>query len=318
LPAAPVSHRGLAAAVEDQTTSSHQRSRARRAARRLGFELAEHTWGAACALIARTAQPARSLRSWVPSGHARVLIVAPHPDDETIGVGGVIALHVAAHDELAIAVVTDGGASRAGGLNRAEMVRLREQEVRSATRILGVEQVECLRLDEGNWTAAQATRLLAARFAASDLIYAPTCVDFHPEHVAVARLVAELLQPGQTVRAYQVGVPLTPVLVNMVADIGQVSQRKLQALKALRTQADSIQPLLRFAGYQDRLYRLSAAEVFWEMRAEVYTAVVSAGDWRRSVCPSRGIRPWPMSDPLAALVGLRARLMLRRLADRGF
>jgi len=299
-------------------TSAIRRMDAREATRRVGFQLAERTWAAACALIARTAQPGRSARAWAASGHDRVLVVAPHPDDETIGAGGVIALHVAAHDDVSVVVVTDGGASRARGLRRPEMVQLREQEVRSAARILGVEQLECLRLAEGNWTAPHAERLLAARLAASQLIYVPTCVDFHPEHVAVARLLAGLLQPGQTVRGYQVGVPLTPVLVNVVADIGQVRTRKLHALEALRTQTESIQPLQRLARYQARLYRLAAAEVFWEMRAEVYATTTRAGDWRRrSVCPYRGIRPWPGSDPLAALVGLRARLALRRLADRG-
>jgi LmbE family N-acetylglucosaminyl deacetylase len=288
------------------------------AARRVGFTLTEYTWGVACAMVARTARPGRGVRSWTAGGHDRVLVVAPHPDDETIGAGGVIALHVAARDDVSIVVVTDGGASRAGGLERAAMVQLRDREVRSAVRILGVEQLDCLRLAEGNWAFDRAERLLAARVKGCRLIYAPSCVDFHPEHVAVARLVAGLLQPGQTVRAYQVGVPLTPVLVNMVADIRHVKALKLKALDALRTQAATIQPLQRLGRYQGKLYGLPAAEVFWEMRAEVYTAITCAGDWRSSVCPYRGIRPWPASDPLAALVGLRARIALRRLAERGF
>ncbi|HEY2594165.1 MAG TPA: PIG-L family deacetylase [Chloroflexota bacterium] len=289
-----------------------------RAARRVGFTLAESIWGVACALVARTAQPARGVRSWAAGGHDRVLVVAPHPDDETIGAGGVIALHVAAHDDVSIVVVTDGGASRAGGLERAEMVQLRDQEVRSAARILGVDHLDCLGLAEGNWTPnfARAERLLTARVMGCQLIYAPTCVDYHPEHVAVARLLAGLLQPGQTVRAYQVGVPLTPVLANMVADIRHVKALKLKALDALRTQAATIQPLQRLGRYQGKLYGLPAAEVFWEMRAEVYSAITRAGDWRGSTCPYRGIRPWPISDPLAALVGLRARVALRRLAER--
>lgn len=292
-------------------------ARALRAARQVGCGLSERTWAATCTLLAWAAQPARSVRDLRPGGKDRVLVIAPHPDDETIGAGGAIALHVDAHDEVSVVVVTDGGASRAGGLTRAEMVPRREKEVRCATRVLGVEDLECLRLAEGNWTPDQARGQLASRLATCDVIYAPTCVDFHPEHVAVARLVAGMLQPGQTVRAYQIGVPLTPVLVNLVADIGQVAARKIRALEALRTQAESIQPLQRLARYQATLYRLAAAEVFWEMRAEDYVRITSVGDWRRHICPYRGIRPWPVSDPLAALVGLRARRALRRLADRG-
>jgi LmbE family N-acetylglucosaminyl deacetylase len=244
-----------------------------------------------------------------------VLVVAPHPDDETISAGGVIALHAAARDEVSVVVVTDGGASRARGLTHAEMVERREREVRSAITLLGVSQLECLRLPEGNWAPAAAEQELGSRVADADLIYAPTCVDFHPEHVAVARVLAGLVGPSQTIRGYEVGVPLTPSLVNVVADIREAAPRKTRALAAHDSQIDSLRPLLRLAGYRARFYDLPAAEVFWEMRGDVYRAISTVGDWRGRSCPYRGIRPWPMSDPLCAIMGWRARLKLRRLAS---
>lgn len=38
----------------------------------------------------------------------KALVIAPHPDDETIGAGGVIARHIALGDEISWCVVTQG------------------------------------------------------------------------------------------------------------------------------------------------------------------------------------------------------------------
>ncbi len=40
-----------------------------------------------------------------------ILVLAPHPDDETLGVGGAIAKHVAAGDHVSVAVLTGHGDS---------------------------------------------------------------------------------------------------------------------------------------------------------------------------------------------------------------
>ena len=39
----------------------------------------------------------------------RVLVFAPHPDDETIGCGGSLALHAKAGDPVKVVILTDGG-----------------------------------------------------------------------------------------------------------------------------------------------------------------------------------------------------------------
>jgi LmbE family N-acetylglucosaminyl deacetylase len=244
-----------------------------------------------------------------------VVVVAPHPDDETIGAGGASALHVAIGDHVSVVVVTDGGASHAGGLSRSAMISRRHAEVCAAVQILGVEELVCLGLPESQWEFDAATRLLAPLIFPADIVYAPGCVDYHPEHVAVARLVAATIQPGRTVRVYQIGVPLTPTLTNVVADISSLASTKAHALAAHVTQAQSIAPLQRLSRYDARLYRLGAVETFCEMRSETYAAVIPADDWRGHASPYRGIRPRPFSDPLAYVVGARQRQRLRRLVD---
>jgi len=121
---------------------------------------------------------------------ARVLVVAPHPDDEVLACGGAIALHRLQGDEVLVLVVFDG-ALGAGGAER------REAECRAAARELLEPRLEFWRLPEGHAPSdhdhEHAVRRLAASLAeyGPDLVYAPWEGDDHPDHRAVARVARE-------------------------------------------------------------------------------------------------------------------------------
>lgn len=278
------------------------------------FPVVEHAWAASAWLAGRVARAPARAGSWTAAGGRRVLVVAPHPDDETVGAGGTMALHLAAGDEVTVAVVTDGSGSRAGGLPPGEMASRRREELEAAASILGIGHLVYFGLPEGRWSAAAAERLLRPLVETAALVYAPSCVDYHPEHLAVARLVGELVAPRQLVRAYELGVPLTPVLANCVADTGGVATLTARARAVFRTQRLTVAPYERLARYRARLYGLEAAELFWQLPGDVYAQVVRLGDWRGGRSPFRGIRWRPFTDPLAAVVGLRDRVELRRAA----
>ena len=67
----------------------------------------------------------------------RVLVVAAHPDDEVLGMGGTIALHTARGDEVRVLVVTDGSSTQYP--DDAETRSRKEEEARRAAAELGVE-----------------------------------------------------------------------------------------------------------------------------------------------------------------------------------
>jgi LmbE family N-acetylglucosaminyl deacetylase len=71
-----------------------------------------------------------------------VFVVAPHPDDEAAGTGGLIAACVAAGVRVKVCIVTDGGASHPNSQEwpRLKMARLREHETTSALEVLGVRE----------------------------------------------------------------------------------------------------------------------------------------------------------------------------------
>lgn len=136
-----------------------------------------------------------------------VLVLAPHPDDESLGCGGLFA---ACHDEgLAAyaAFLTDGAASHPHSQEYppARLATLREAEARSALVSLGVEEarIEFLRLPDGEAPARGRTfdsvtdRLAGfARSHAIQTICTTWEHDPHPDHRAawrVGRQVARTL-----------------------------------------------------------------------------------------------------------------------------
>lgn len=66
----------------------------------------------------------------------RVLVIAPHPDDEIIGVGGTIAKRAKSGDEVYVCVVTKGGSP----LFNPEFIEQGRRECREADEKLGVKE----------------------------------------------------------------------------------------------------------------------------------------------------------------------------------
>lgn len=160
----------------------------------------------------------------------RLLVLAPHPDDEVIACGGLIALHLREGRAVRIVVATDGAAQ--GG-----DAGLREEESRRGVARLGAAELEFLRFpDRGLDDRAAAKiheQLLAFR---PDLVLVPSAVEIHPDHLALSRIFCELVQRDETLFAdlavarvafYEVSQPLRP---NAIVDITEVAEEKYAAI----------------------------------------------------------------------------------------
>jgi len=73
-----------------------------------------------------------------------VLVLAPHPDDEAFGCGGLIALKRLEGCPVHVVFVTDGSASHPNHptLSTKVLASLREQEARASLRVLGVDSAD--------------------------------------------------------------------------------------------------------------------------------------------------------------------------------
>ncbi len=115
----------------------------------------------------------------------RVLVVAPHPDDEIIGCGAVLRECAASGTDVRCLHLTSGEATRAGsGMTPASRGLIREQEARSAGRVIGFAEQKMLRLPDGRLRAdavAAGVRGFLDRFDPT-AIFLPAPDDAHPDH----------------------------------------------------------------------------------------------------------------------------------------
>ncbi|MFC2968281.1 PIG-L deacetylase family protein [Acidimangrovimonas pyrenivorans] len=180
----------------------------------------------------------------LPAGH-RLSVIAPHPDDESIGCGGLIALWAQAGRSVEVIFLTQGeqgsrlvrDESRPLAERQAAGAQLRATRRREATAALarlGAEAVWCdgrdgaLQQDEGRLADR-----LAAHWQASppDILAAPFPADRHADHAVAARIASEAaataLPPGTEFLAYEVWSPLP---ANALLDITPVAGTKWQAI----------------------------------------------------------------------------------------
>lgn len=144
---------------------------------------------------ALAAVPSIRLDTLVPPG-ARVVVVAPHPDDEILTCGGLLDLVMARGDAPLIVAVTDGEASHPGS-PAWPPERLRHERARetlAALTCLGIDasRVQRLAIPDGGVTAAEhdLKRMLRAIVRPGDIVVTTWCYDGHPDHEATARACA--------------------------------------------------------------------------------------------------------------------------------
>lgn len=128
----------------------------------------------------------------------RVLVFAPHPDDEAIGCGGLLVRLAQAGVPLRVVLVTDGGG--AGGLPPGAAA-VRQQEFRESLQVLGVAEHRMLGFPDGGLVAATPLFDAVAREVrdfAPDWVVGPSAADAHRDHRCVAQAIrrAALAEPG--------------------------------------------------------------------------------------------------------------------------
>ena len=193
----------------------------------------------------------------------RAVVLAPHPDDEVLGVGGLLALLARAGTQVHVVAVTDGEASHpdSTALAPAALARIRAAETVAALGDLGLPAgARRLRLPDGGADAlepALARALLDSqepdhRVRAGDWLIAPWAGDGHPDHEAVGRAALTVAaRSGATLIAYPIWAwhwshPCDTqlpwdraALVPLPAD---VRRAKASAIRAFRSQLEPLGP----------------------------------------------------------------------------
>jgi LmbE family N-acetylglucosaminyl deacetylase len=131
--------------------------------------------------------------------HSRLVILAAHPDDETLGAGGLIAKATESGIEVHVIVASDGSASHPGSRTFAQPVlasRRRDEAAAAVATLAPDATVEFLELADGRLGEHAADLDEALREACFDsvLLAAPWAFDRHPDHAACAHAARRLIR----------------------------------------------------------------------------------------------------------------------------
>lgn len=172
---------------------------------------------------------------WFPPG--AWLVLAPHADDETFGMGGALLKAAWLGVETRLLVMTDG----AQGGSADDLVRIREDEARRAAALLGMQKVDFLHQPDRCLKPDPAlAQQLAERIeqAAPALLFFPGLYEPHPDHRATALLAWQALQlipPARRPLAvtYEISVQGA---VNLLVDITDWMPRKQEVIQVYHSQ----------------------------------------------------------------------------------
>jgi LmbE family N-acetylglucosaminyl deacetylase len=189
----------------------------------------------------------RSALEWVPSNE-RLVVLAPHMDDEVIGCGGTLARHVACGADVTIVFLTDG---RGGG-----DAATRKEESRRALQELGITKIIFLDGEDGRLGTAPAlaAALRAALEAARpEIVYLPFFLEEHPDHRAASALLAEAVGGTRLsfrCHAYEVWTPLFPNCFVRIDATIDAKRRALTHYQSQLAEADYLHTSLGLNAYR--------------------------------------------------------------------
>ena len=212
---------------------------------------------------------ARALRYWllhlksqpIQSNQKPAIVFAPHPDDETLGCGGMIALKRQQGVDVWVVFITDGQDSQFNHVRVKtieELVQIRHHEALSALETLGVQasEIRFLDLPDGSLPSLpeekrqqvveQLVNLLAVSNAQE--VYVTYCRDIHPDHQETYALVRSAVLQSQRkleLIQYPVWANWRPQQIDFNSaeienvyrlSIAEMRDKKMHALDAYRSQ----------------------------------------------------------------------------------
>jgi LmbE family N-acetylglucosaminyl deacetylase len=172
-----------------------------------------------------------------PAGD-RVVVLAPHPDDETLGCGGSLKILSKAGKRIKVVFLTKGEKAESDIIDREGYASSREKEALRAMKVLGISDYEFLRFPDRELYAhighaAEKVFAIVEGFS-PDIIYSPSIIELNPDHRAAADIAVSLQKRYHTgIVFYEITAPVRP---NMLVDITGVFGYKKKAIRVYKSQ----------------------------------------------------------------------------------
>ena len=199
----------------------------------------------------------------------KILVIAPHNDDEVLGVGGTIAKYASEGHEVIVCEVTSGDPVR------WEMI---VSEAQAAHKVLGVSHFECLHLPVVELRGTSTKKMnekfeRLVREICPDIAFIPHHGDMHSDHRETANAAMVALRPynNPNLKAIYAYETLSETEWNIPSvdnafipdtwnDISQFFDKKIDAMKCYQSQLKEF-PNPRSLGAIEALAKLRGSTV---------------------------------------------------------
>lgn len=194
----------------------------------------------------------------------KVLVISPHPDDETLGCGGAIIKMLSFSADVTIVILTDGN----GGGRQKDISRMRKEELLKARSFLGYLNFNVLNYPDGELELYQnelSEKIQSILFEyAPKFILTPYLFDRHTDHqsanIALALALENTSQSDIKIGMYEIWTPiLNP---NCYLNITEEYRKKRLAMDSYKTQEN-------YFGIIDKANALSVFRARQSMRRKV-------------------------------------------------
>ncbi|MBI5634033.1 MAG: PIG-L family deacetylase [Nitrospirae bacterium] len=182
------------------------------------------------------------------------LVLAPHPDDESIGCGGAIIKHIKKGRRVRVVFLTSGDKGDFHGVFGKHYKDVRRECTLKALAALGVDEHEFWDFEDREVAReADKSYLKLKRLVETfrpGLIYVTSPYEVHPDHKATALMGWKVFREMKVpVAFYEVLMPLYP---NTLVDISSEMQQKESAIRHYSTELY----------YNDYIYRVEGLNRF--------------------------------------------------------
>jgi LmbE family N-acetylglucosaminyl deacetylase len=236
----------------------------------------------------------------------RAIVLAPHPDDETLGCGGTIRLLLKSKIPVKVIFLTSGDKADSshklshnnppsppfskggkGGLpddsHITEYALLREKEAVRALKVLGVTNYEFLRFPDRElnlyYKSALDRLLEIIGTYMPDTIYSPSMIELNPDHRATAALSMEIqrINKGKIV-FYEITIPLRPNILVDITDMFAVKKKAIKKYKSQLKLLDYLRHIISLNAIRTlTVQKAQYAEAFWVMEKPL--SDIDVGKW---------------------------------------
>lgn len=193
----------------------------------------------------------------------KILIVSPHPDDETIGCGGLLAKYGPQCDIL---ILTDG---RLGNIEKYKdtdkLIALRKQELNNAMKIAKVNNIFFLDIEDSTLSMNK-DKVKSFNIVDYDYIFVPNRYETHSDHKPVLKIITSMKSSQRSkaqIYEYEVWTPLHNPTWNLnISDVVDIKKQMLKEYKSQISEKDYVKASIGLNAYRGLACDYKYAEAY--------------------------------------------------------